>query len=129
MVSNGSTDINMTQLISKCLGYKGLVYICTTHLALVVQLGLHTILLIRAFCICERSDGSNFCKHSSGLTIGLTAQVTIRREIDEISAAIPYVTFKQCVKLGCNYPLMSVCFGKVIKLCCEKFGRLFIEAK
>lgn len=59
----------MARLISKCLGIKGS-RIHAPHLALVVRLGLHTVLLIRAFCVGERSAGRNICKH--GLIQGWT---------------------------------------------------------
>lgn len=62
-VSNGSTDINMTQLMSKRLGRKG-ERVYAPHLALGVQLGLHAVLLIAALCGGER----NICKHSSCLS-------------------------------------------------------------
>lgn len=62
-VSNGSTDINMTQLMSKKLGRKG-ERVYAPHLALGVQLGLHAVLLIAALCGGER----NICKHSSCLS-------------------------------------------------------------
>lgn len=56
VVSNGSADKNMAQLISKCFGIKGW-HIHVPHLALVVKLGLRAVLLIQAVCavvICKQ---------------------------------------------------------------------------
>lgn len=49
MVSNGSADKNMAQLISNCFSIKGR-HIHVPHFSLVVGLGLHTVLLIQAVC-------------------------------------------------------------------------------